>query len=363
MPDPKRCLDLPFGPGDFRGALHQPLISFGVAYRAHDSVNRGIAPWFKVARCFGLDTMSEGEAAKWVRLKCRQRKAPAPCRSEWILAWEEAARAYRRPDGPVAWPYLRVSQVSTLANGLSFDIQLSEIMKYWKNTIGIDNAEIGCAFCDADVSAREHRFSDRRGGAALCAIVRPGDHIVFYDINRAARIVSDFASMLQDVWEPNNIRPHFLNAPGDPNNPSHKLSLHIQAAVAEHFSNQLSQKQKDVIKNLKRLDKPYNQFAPAGFKLVKNGGVAGFEPDHDQRRVMAKIEHYVDFEGLGWTQIQRRLLTLADAKSSPTVQRIGRHTTPSLIIKRFYKAWKGLVEDGQPRPPELQAIRDRHGLS
>ena len=319
MPDPARCLALPYGRGDIRAALWDPLAAFHLHYRGHDSVRKSAMPW---TRAHGPMPFSHADAAKWVRHRCRAAGEAMECKTEWLAAWEDAARAYRRPDGPVAWPYVRVSHDSSAASGLSFEVQIERILDYWRKYI-----------------------------------------VIFYELDRAARLVSDFAHMMDNVWKPNRIRPHFVNLPGDPDNPGHMLSLNVIAAVAQFFSDQLSRKCRDTAEFLKKVDRPVNQMAPLGYKVVRKGGHAVFEPDQVALTCMARIEHLCDVEGLSWQETDLRLKDEAHRGMGRLPYEPSNPLADCKRVMRMYYAWKKLVKAGvQKRPEDYQRARDRLGF-
>lgn len=370
MPDLKRCFQTPFGPNDFRGMMRQPLAPFYLFYRCHGAIRRSPIPW---NNRISHEPMSHGQACQWVMMRTKARGAYQECRRVWLEDWEKAARAYRRPDGPVCWAYLRVSHDHSAASGLSFEVQFDRILDYYRRNIEPEGVDFGPVFSDADVSARKHPLNERPGGMELYKTLRPGDHVVFYELDRCARVVSDFSYMMDRVWRPNRIRPHFVSLPGDPDNPGHVLSLNVIAAVAQFFSDQLSRKGKDTARHLRKTGRALNQKVRPGYRRVKRNGHIYLDPDQDVRTIMARIEHLRDVDGLPMAEVGLQVTREMGLNGNPAIPQFAnltdisvrswqRETSHGRAIT-YYRAWKKILKTtDQKRPEAYQQIRDRMGL-
>lgn len=347
MPDPKTCLGLPFGPGHFEGALYQPLLPFKLSYR-YGPLHKTL-PWIRIPY---PEPMTHGEAAAFIRSRCG-----CECKREWLEKWEETAMAWRVPDEPVAWPYIRVSHDHSAASGLSFEVQLARILEFWRFQLPKGKYLLGPTFSDPDVSAKKTRFPARRGGYDLMNHTRPNDAILFYKIDRSARQVVDAATLLADVWRPQNITPYFVMENLDLNTSAGVAMFHTGATFAEYFSSDLSQSCKDRAAALKATGRPTTG-RKLGFIVRRRGGRAYFAPDHAEWIRMARIEHLRDVEGMSWTEIARQVeLELCKATGKKFVEEVW-WSGKNWKVQNRYRAWKEILAEGHAkRPAEYEAAR------
>jgi DNA invertase Pin-like site-specific DNA recombinase len=290
------------------------------------------------------EPLTHSEAAAIVR-----RKTGGPCRTEWLQEWERVVPAWRHPKGPVAFPYLRVSDRRKAASGLSFEVQIERCIRLHHELWAEGEVALGPAFSDPMVSGwkKGKRLRDRRGGRDMHEALVPGDHIIFYQPDRSARLVADSATLLTDVWEPNNITPHFCLFPNLPlDNATGAVVYNMMAALAEWYSASLSERMLSVAERLRSQNRPTNGSAPRGWKIGVVDGQKQLVPDMNRRKQMAFIEHLRDIRGMNWEQIAKRIP--------------GKH---SYTARQDYDAWKAILETGlQKRPERFQAIRDERGM-
>jgi len=338
MASAEQLLSLPLGTA--AGALWDPLLFCGIRYR-HSSSIVDKFPWM---RMHNPEPLTHSEAAAIVR-----RKTDGPCRTEWLLEWERVVPLWRHPKGPVALPYLRVSDRRKAASGLSFEIQIERCIQLYHELWPDCEVAMGPAFSDPMVSGwkKGKRMRQRRGGGALHDALQPGDHILFYQPDRAARLVSDAATLLTDVWEPNDITPHFCLLPNlAPYEATGAAMYGMMAIFAEFYSAALSARMTDVAARLKSQNRPYCGNAPRGWKIERVRGQKQLVPDVKRRTQMALIEHLRDIRGMNWHAVAREIP--------------GKHNWQA---KMDYEAWKKILATGlQARPPEFQAIRDERGM-
>lgn len=352
MPDPKRCLNLPFGDGDARGSLYQPLSPFLLYYSAHGSLRKSWTPW---RRKRGCEPTGHGEACQWVMVRSRAQGQYHICRKEWLVRWEAAARTYRRPDGPVAWPYLRVSHDASAASGLSFDVQIEEILRFYRQTVP-SQVELGFMFSDADVSAWSKPFGQRRGGQELICHLQPGDHILFYSLDRGWRDVADAATLWKHDWKKRNITPHFSDLRIDLDTPEGVALFQGSMVQAELQSSKASKKLLHVMECLRRTGRARSGKAPLGSQFVRRHGHLYVVPDQKMRTLLARVEHLRDTQKMPWRQ-------LFDQITHEDGGRLRGYASPITTLQYWYRKWKEiLATSGQKRPTEYQRVRDAMGL-
>lgn len=357
MPDPKTCLDLPFGPGDFRGALYEPLLPFKLRYR-HGPIGPRTLPWIRTRH---PEPFTHWEACEWIR-----KRYDVICQQEWMEQWERAANAWRCPDRPVAWPYIRVSHAYSAASGLSFEMQLERILAFWKELGGDDKFALGPVFSDPEVSGQKVRFRQRRGGAELMRHARRGDAILFYCQDRSARLVVDSATLLRDVWQPAGILPYFVLERLDLSTPAGVAMYHNVATFAQFSSDQLSQKCKDVAAAMKATGRAYNN-PPYGFRIITRKGKKYFAPEPQMMIVMARIEHLRDTLGMSWGDVAEKITEeiklMIVEKNYNLPARIKDRVWQKERCKVTYTKWKKMLADGfAKRPDKYQLARDERGL-
>lgn len=337
MASAEQLLSLPYG--NASGALWDPLLFCGIRYR-HRSTLINKFPWVRIRY---PEPLTHSDAAAIVR-----KKTGGPCRIEWLQAWERVVPAYRRPAGPVAFPYLRVSDRRKAASGLSFEVQIERCVGLYNQEWPNGEVALGPAFSDPMVSGWKHgkRLRERRGGRALHEALQPGDHIIFYQPDRSARLVADSATLLTDVWEPNNITPHFCLFPNLPlKDATGAMVYNMLAVLAEWYSSAHSERMKAVADRLRSQNRLYCAHPPRGWKVEKRDGCKMLVPNKERRDVMAFIEHLHDIRGLNWHEIGRR---------------VNKHND---YVRLDYDAWKKILASGvQKRPPEYQAVRDERGM-
>lgn len=336
MASAEQLLSLPLG--NASGALWDPLLFCGIRYRHRSSLINKF-PWMRINN---PEPLTHSDAAAIVR-----RKTDGPCRVEWLQAWERVVPPWRHPKGPTAFPYIRVSDRRKAASGLSFEVQIERCLKLYNELWPDGEVAMGPAFSDPAVSGWTKRMRERRGGRALHETLKPGDHILFYQLDRAGRSVADAATLLTDVWEPNDITPHFCSFPSLPiKEATGALVYHVLAAVGESYSDFLSARQKDNADRLRSQGRAYCGTPPSGWKIEKRNGQKMLVPDMERRQQMAYIEHLRDIKGMNWHQIAAKIPGKTNQRAS-----------------HDYNCWKKILESGlQPRPPKYQAIRDERGM-
>ena len=338
MASAEQLLSLPLGTA--AGALWDPLLFCGIRYRHHSSLINKF-PWMRI---HNPEPLTHAEAAAIVR-----RKTEGPCRTEWLQQWERVVPAWRHPKCQVALSYLRVSDRRKADSGLSFEIQIERCIGLYNQLWPNGEVALGPTFSDPMVSGwkKGRRMRQRRGGKALHDAIQRGDHILFYQPDRAARLVSDAATLLTDVWEPNDITPHFCMLPDlAPYEATGAAMYGMMAIFAEFYSSALSARMTDVAARLKSQNRAYCGSAPRGWKIEKKDGQKKLVPDVKRRQQMALIEHLRDIRGMKWREIARQIP--------------GKHNYQARLD---YDAWKDILATGlQARPAKFQAIRDERGM-
>lgn len=173
----------------------------------------------------------------------------------------------------VAYIYGRVSHRDSGASGLSEASQLHAAKTYIETVLGevplgqtafpIGNAP-GYYF-DRAVSAWKSPFTKREGACALTQVLKRGDHVVFYNLERGFRSTLAFCQQML-YWEEQGINAHFIVEGLNFSTPEGKLMLRVMAAYAEYYSDLVSARTKEAlrIKRLGQLQKTNKQKSERG---------------------------------------------------------------------------------------------------
>jgi DNA invertase Pin-like site-specific DNA recombinase len=155
-------------------------------------------------------------------------------------------------------------------------------------------------------------------------------------------------------WEARGVTIHFADLGVDMSSPAGRMVTSVMAVVAQWFSDQLSDRQKETAAWLKETNRAVNGKKLLGFKL-HNGQWA---PDHQERAVMAMIEKLRDQCGLTWKAIENRLETDLAAHNKRRTLGRGHPDRPwkKHKVRAAYLRWKEIQERERAEIEE----EDRH---
>jgi DNA invertase Pin-like site-specific DNA recombinase len=167
---------------------------------------------------------------------------------------------------PKAHAYIRVSSKGQVG-GISPEAQMHAAMEYRKNTlpeVPWCEDHYGCSvpgfFSDMAVSGWSKKYSwirNRPAGSAMMDSLQPGDHVIFYSIDRAFRNVTRFGMFLEWCLE-NNICCHFIVNQIDLATPTGRMRAQMYAVMAEYYSSILSQRIREacLMREKRKVTKP-----------------------------------------------------------------------------------------------------------
>lgn len=101
-------------------------------------------------------------------------------------------------------------------------------------------------FCDRARSAWRNKLADRPAGAALLSILKPGDEVIFYNVERAYRTVVGFCQETEMLLD-SGITPHFVMNNLDFSSATGKMIGRILAVIAEYYSDMISERTKEAL--------------------------------------------------------------------------------------------------------------------
>lgn len=185
------------------------------------------------------------------------------------------------------------SRISNSSNDISLDTQKYYNLQYClKNNLKLKNYSY-----DYGVSGRYNQkyncFNNFKNGELefVYTLLKPGDNLVFYTIDRVGRHSSSVISFLEDCIM-KNITIHFTknNLIYDRNTPLHIKKIIYQGIIdAEHYSDITSEK---IRKSIERRKSEGHHFgkAPYGSKIIRNqAGIVGLTKNENEQEILIKL--------------------------------------------------------------------------
>lgn len=164
-----------------------------------------------------------------------------------------------------AFLYGRVSHQLSADSGLSMDEQVTEGLKYISRILPNEQisresfaSPLPGLFLDNPVSGWRKPFTARPAGNALQSLLKPGDHVVCYSIDRLARNLRDFVNTTF-FWQSNNIHIHYIADQINTTTAVGRLQAHMKAAMAQFTSDLISERTKEALA-IKRMREGRNPF-------------------------------------------------------------------------------------------------------
>lgn len=174
---------------------------------------------------------------------------------------------------PFCYGYARVSHKDQLA-GESKAGQAKRAHQYWQSHLEELGIQWGLVIEEVEnISAFRVPFKNRKGGAKLMNILRPGDHVVFDKIDRVWRTNRDFVELHQ-WFKDNAVTFHIQNMMGCSlvsNSPMGDFMLRLMVSLAEMEAAQISDRTKAAFKYAQECGFYTSRQAPAipGLKVVQ----------------------------------------------------------------------------------------------
>ncbi|MBA4019162.1 MAG: hypothetical protein C0483_18505 [Pirellula sp.] len=224
---------------------------------------------------------------------------------------------------PYIYPYLRVSHRDSAASGISPEVQHEQFKRwfdYEKGAGKLADIEIGRVgwqggpdldergfvrrdnqgmrmrldkerddgvFMDLSKSAWKLKFLQRPAAIRLNMVLKPGDFVWFYRIDRCFRNTGDACAM-DEQWRARGISMIIHGSNIDTSTAMGRFAMHIFAAAAELDSSLKSERALDIKEGLRQAGQPLNQNKQYGFRCTSPQHNT-WVPDEDERRVIRGI--------------------------------------------------------------------------
>lgn len=157
---------------------------------------------------------------------------------------------------------------------------------------------------DEAVSASKYRLLQRPGGRKLNRLLRPGDHVVFVEMDRGFRDPEDFLAMKR-IWDCRNITIHFADLKVDLGSADGMFVASLIAVVAGWYARKASERNTASAARMKSQGRPAGGPAPYGFKWSGRKRHRYLIPAPEQRRIGREIVRLRDQRQWTWQQISK----------------------------------------------------------
>jgi DNA invertase Pin-like site-specific DNA recombinase len=210
----------------------------------------------------------------------------SPVKDKAALPFEKGEFVHpTRPAQPEKKPgkiyaYARVSTSQQYTEGMSIQYQENTLSKYVKD-IADKNPHLtphDSIIIDEAVSSFVVPFTKRKGGSTLCAMLKPGDHVVVLRMDRAFRSNIDFVNT-EKMWRDMGVTVHLMEPGIDTSTRLGVIQMQMLATLAEMESTQKSERNKAVIVRQKEHGVPWNGSTYICHKFVTRNGKRRIVPD------------------------------------------------------------------------------------
>jgi DNA invertase Pin-like site-specific DNA recombinase len=235
---------------------------------------------------------------------------------------------------PYCYFYGRVSHRDSAASGVSPDLQIHSFrqwFQYEKNCGRLPDHEIGPTgwqggpdvdehgivrrdnqgirkridmdrddgvYIDLALSAYRTKFLERPAGVRLNLVLKPGDIVWFYNINRGFRNAGDAASIMEN-WNGRGINLVFHGANIDTRTALGRAMFQLVAVFSELDSSMKSEQQLELKARRKQTGKPINGHRQMGF--TENGMVN--LPEREVMKGIVRARHHKHPKITTWQEI------------------------------------------------------------
>jgi len=256
--------------------------------------------------------------------------------------------------GGTVYGYIRCSHETSLESELGLKAQASGVSSYIEKLCKSDkNLKAGVTFRDEAVSAFSVHFKERPEGSKLMKLLKPGDHLVVYRLDRAWRSIQDAARMVDELTK-NGIHVHLVMDGVSTTDEFGKLMFNTLAYVAWMESHLMSKKSLEVAQYLRKCGRPTNKDAPAGLKKRIIKGKKKLTLDMDAIAEHRMVYELFELLGLGADSLRDVLIAWHSVKGGIPIKKaklkVPNAGTLNMYRKRYRKFQEYLSSRGIRMP-------------
>ncbi len=198
---------------------------------------------------------------------------------------------------PICYLYTRVSHHRSAESGIGLDIQRKTCLAYFEFIQSKHpGLTLGREYSDPAQSAGKP-LRLRPGGGELNFALEPGDHIIFYRVDRAFRNMRDLTECVA-IWKERGVIIHFTDLQLNMASTYGKMILYIIGALADAERGMASDRSQATKAYLKAHGRPCNRFPKYGHRIIG--------PKGNRRQVPLSSSDMVDFRAIPRTIVELR---------------------------------------------------------
>jgi DNA invertase Pin-like site-specific DNA recombinase len=202
---------------------------------------------------------------------------------------------------------------STNKQAITEDVQREAVYRYFQNELEPRGDMFWGGWLYDGAESAVQPLTERPKGRELFVIAQPGDHIVWYKMDRAFRSVIDGSKTLQ-LFKGKGIHVHSLDLRVDTSTPLGKFFRTVLLAVAELELDQLKSRTAEALAELKAQGRPYNSLVPIGYKRIAKTlgrkGTGRIDPCPVERQIVRDIHEWC--KTMSHERVYWKLLTMAE---------------------------------------------------
>ena len=209
-----------------------------------------------------------------------------------------ARKEVSTPQPGHVYAYARVSTLQQVDEGESLDVQQRQLAGYAQ----LHGFDIGRSFIERGVSGAKP-LAERPQGAALLAVLKPGDVVITAKLDRMFRSALDALDILGQL-KTRGVSLHMIDLGGDTTgNGVSKLVFTILSAVAEAERDRIRERISEAKAGQRQRGEFLGGLAPYGYRRV---GEKGLEPIPEKADYIRRMVRYRD-RGYSLRKIQETL--------------------------------------------------------
>lgn len=266
-----------------------------------------------------------------------------------------------------AYGYIRVSTEGQKESGLGVEAQTAVVRRAYELHLAGGGYGPIKMMIDEAVS-RKLDLSQRPKGAELIALLQPGDVVVMPRIDRTFGTIRDLANQL-DCWDRLGVRIVSTDLAGgwyDSKSLSAKILVTILGLASEIEHASICTRNQDRIRAMRAQGLPICRYPPPGLKIVHLYGKKRYQPNDEERKVMALIYDWHYNRNSSYSAISAHL-NEQGVRFSRDISKRGRNCKATyckwtkLRVQRFYEAER-FYREAEPKLQPGQFVVPPDGI-